>query len=608
MAASSGSAGNLRVSIAAISLIAMVGLAPLIGNAQSTRDRRKNGSTRNEQAQQTPQPTPTPLSLRESTPAASHEEKRDWLRTWNLILGMVSSLLGILVAIRSAPWLKAKVDGYKVSKELGKDFPREDVEKSIEYYIYPFCQDIDPSGAEEPRAVVPVQEKLFNVFDKFISKKTEYAFIIFLADSGMGKTSALIKYYLRQNRFWRRGTGYALKLVALGRQKAIERISETPNKSKTILLLDAFDEDTEAIANHEERLRAILDASQEFPRVLISCRTQFFRRETEIPKETGIMKVGPRPAGASGEYKFHKVYLSAFRDSQIKKYIARRFRFSPFKHKNALEIAAKIPNLACRPMLLAHIDVLVRAKRLNISYSFELYEEMISAWADREDPWVTKENLLEFSDRLAVDLYLKRKLRIPREELTTLATKWNIPLDDWRLSTRSLLNRDADGNYKFAHRSIMEYFLVKRFIKGDDQLMKGQWTDEMHYFLWEMFQYAAEHEKNLNMVSGWPRCSESQGARNRLLASAVLIGLQRINASINPSEYDNISKIVVLLCSWMLSTEKLSDTRVTLLNASRLAEHHKYEVVYSRRLRAIDDLPFQDWQNETISRRRSAAR
>ena len=68
----------------------------------------------------------------------------------------------------------------------------------------------------------------------------------------------------------------------------------------------------------------------------------------------------------------------------------------------------KIPHLSARPMLLVHVDDLVRSKR-EIQYSYELYEEMIEAWLKREQGFIQKpDDLRQFSEFLAVDIYLNR--------------------------------------------------------------------------------------------------------------------------------------------------------------------------------------------------------
>ena len=92
-----------------------------------------------------------------------------------------------------------------------------------------------------------------------------------------------------------------------------------------------------------------------------------------------------------------------------------------------------------------------------------------------------------------MNLYVNRESRraehIPREELVHIAREWKIPLDDWKLTGRSLLNRDAVGNYKFAHRSIMEYLFVQKFIHGDKSCGSVGWTDQMKLFLKEMVEF-----------------------------------------------------------------------------------------------------------------------
>ena len=156
--------------------------------------------------------------------------------------------------------------------------------------------------------------------------------------------------------------------------------------------------------------------------------------------------------------------------------------------KKALDIALKIPLLSARPMLLAHIPDLVE-RNVTVRNVYELYEEMINAWLERETFWVNKQALREFSERLAVDIYLNREQRgmegVPNEELPVLAQRWDIQLQDWQISGRSLLNRDAQGNYKFAHRSIMEYLFVSRLIHGDNNCYHINLTDQMKRLLIE---------------------------------------------------------------------------------------------------------------------------
>src|SRR6185295_16571387 len=106
------------------------------------------------------------------------------------------------------------------------------------------------------------------------------------------------------------------------------------------------DEDTLANVDHIVRVRDLLELTRDFSRVVITCRSQFFPKDEEIPKETGILKVGSRMAGESAEYIFHKLYLSPFTDEQVRGYLRRRYPVWRRRRRHAaFEMIRKIPNL-----------------------------------------------------------------------------------------------------------------------------------------------------------------------------------------------------------------------------------------------------------------------
>ena len=239
-----------------------------------------------------------------------------------------------------------------------------------------------------------------------------------------------------------------------------------------------------------------MELAKGFRAVIITCRSQFFPTDEEIPVETGVLKIAGRAASEEAEYLFRKFYLSPFTDEQVESYLRRRFPWYQHRERRrAREIAAKIGDLVARPMLLAHIDDLVGSDR-NYEYAFQIYEEMVNAWLQREKGYVKDtEALREFSELVAVDLVLKQKERrwerIPASELQPLAEAHRIPLQSWQLRGRSLLNKDADGNYKFAHRSVMEYLFAKRFALGKVEFHPQLWTDQMRAFFFEMLRHGS---------------------------------------------------------------------------------------------------------------------
>jgi hypothetical protein len=522
--------------------------------------------------------------IAQSTPTP---QVSSWL--WYLIfvpvVACVAAILNVLLG-QILPRISAWRDKRSLEKNMaGEFYTPEDIKRSRQFYIEPFVQDVDPMGGEESRALAPVMNMLFSTLDRLLSSSSDARYIFLLADSGMGKTSALMNYNIRQiRRRWKKH--FEIKLIPLGIKDVIKHIEGIQNKHNTILFLDAFDEDTQAIRDHRVRLGELMSAARGFRRVLISCRTQFFPSDEEIPKEVGVLKVATRAAGEPAGYKFRKLYLSPFIESQTREYIGRRYPLRGFRwysRRRARQMADKIPHLAARPMLLAHIDVLVRTGQ-TINYSFELYEEMVKAWIEREEDFISeRDQLRSFSELLAVELYRNRLHRqaehVPRQELSQLAVKWGIPvedrqLSDYKFSTRSLLNRDADGNYKFAHRSIMEYLFVKRYTDGDLSCLQVEWTDQMHTFYWEMLEKGILTQRGLPLGNIDSNGFSPDDAQIRFLIGMAVHGLSLLRTpEIAKHRLKQILETTTALCAVIIDPSGTDDPVVSLIGVRELANN-----------------------------------
>jgi hypothetical protein len=365
------------------------------------------------------------------------------------------------------------------------------IRRSTQYYVRPKCANIDPAKKVElTHALDAIREDLFSIIDKFLSDENDKKHHLFLlADSGTGKTSFLLNYYA-YNLNKSKKIRHVIALVPLGLKAADEYILNIQNKENTVLFLDALDEDTKAIRNYKDRLYDLMEKCQSYKRVIITCRTQFFSSDKEIPVDTGVTRLGPRKVSEKATYDFWRLYLAPFDDQQIKEYLHRRFGFwqNSFR-KRAFSLVRKVPLLSVRPMLLDHIPE-IAASDTEIKYSYELYRIMVNAWIERESSWTDKHQLRIYSSRLAVDLYINAEKRgsesIPIDNLPILAKRWNIELQKWQLSGRSLLNRDSENNFKFAHRSIMEYLFSSLIIKGYEPCLGIAITDQMKIFLFDM--------------------------------------------------------------------------------------------------------------------------
>ena len=257
---------------------------------------------------------------------------------------------------------------------LGKDltpfYTRSDVDRATRYYIATKYQNVSPSEDEEPgrEYIASAKNKIIPLFLKkvFINGASDVKYYLILADTGMGKTTFMINLYIRyKNKFSLLSNNkLEICLYPLGDPNTIERIKKKQNKERTILLLDAFDEDIYAIDRHKERMFEILKEIEEFKYIVITCRTQFFPSNEEEPTTTGYFNFGDN----GREYKFQKLYLSVFDENDIRKYLGKKFHFRfSNNYKKAYEIVRNCPNLVVRPMLLSRIDELITS---DISYEF----------------------------------------------------------------------------------------------------------------------------------------------------------------------------------------------------------------------------------------------
>jgi formylglycine-generating enzyme required for sulfatase activity len=420
-------------------------------------------------------------------------EQKEAFELMGCILGIIGALTGgVFGYIRALRWLRThRMQKKLIEKFKGNVYEEQKIRNSLKYYIQPHCQSIDPSGGKEPGSIHCAREDLFASIDGYLRNRTEFKYIIIQADSGMGKSSFLLNYYARH--LLRRRDDFSIELIPLGVPDADTRIKSIGDKQKKVLLLDALDEDTLALVDYRQRIRELCRMTDEFYKVVLTCRTQFFPKDEEISADIGdVIKVGPREANEKACHSFHKLYLLPFSDDQVNRYLKKRYRcFEIGKRKKARKIVGTIKDIVARPLLLAHLDDLRRMK-IKAKYSFEIYEEMVDSWLKREEGFFTikAQGLREFSDRLAVDLLENREKRgsekIPADEIKALAMTWNIPVVDWKLTGRSLLNRDSSGNFKFAHRSIMEYLAAKQLYKGKVMIEQKLVTDQMETFLEEM--------------------------------------------------------------------------------------------------------------------------
>lgn len=426
----------------------------------------------------------------------------------NKIMFSFYILSGILIVYTFIKYVVKKIREYFIRKYVSKDlhpyFTYQEVYKYTRFYIPQYFQNITPSEGEELGRIhaAAAKSKLMPMFiNKGLLHESPVKYFMILSDTGMGKTAFMINLFrkYKQSKKRLKHTDYDIKFIPLGSQDALQKIKEIEQKRDTILLLDAFDEDVKAVQNYKARMNELLEEVKDFRKVIFTCRTQFFPSKEEEPTDTNDITFGDNI-----KHSIQKLYLSAFDDRDIIKYLIKKFGFNLFNFIPAYKLVKKSPSLMFRPMLLSYIDDLI-ADQFFYTYTFEMYKVLINNWIKRESskPAVLarydgerySKNLLLFSQQLAKNLYTERDNRngyvITISELRKVFqnlsyTESFITLDD--STGRSLLNRNSIGQFKFAHKSILEYFLAVEIFKDSDFLINFdfQGMDATYNFLNEM--------------------------------------------------------------------------------------------------------------------------
>ena len=408
---------------------------------------------------------------------------------WLLIIAVVGALELLAKPVRRlfqvGKWFRsrqAKPAMEAMQAALGvASFSDADVIGAQRHYIEPDASNVDPANEDDLRDFAFVREPAFGAIGRALETHDKVHMLV-LADSGMGKTTFLLNMYGKEQRRAPRKRR-AIAVVPLGRDDAVEQIKRVPEKRRTMLLLDAFDEDTNAIADHDKRLLELMEAAADFKSVIVTSRTQFFASDAALPTSTGIARVGPRRAGANAAHHFKRIYLLPFSASQVEAYVRATIPALRFvRRRRARALLARMPELSVRPMLLALLPELLE-RESDLRELWDLYLFMVDSWLTRESYWIEPAELATASKRAATEIFLGREARkserLSPSDLANLLPAEASDPEKWRLTSRSLLNRDASGSYKFAHRSIMEFMFVQAFIDGDDRCKEVMWTDMM---------------------------------------------------------------------------------------------------------------------------------
>jgi hypothetical protein len=381
-------------------------------------------------------------------------------------------------------------DGKTARESIHFRYGYKDVKQKRALFIPTQAQDNSPIYEEEPAYGIRFIPKTplipFFIKTAFNEKKGREKFYLVLADSGMGKTAFMINLYLRYNSFLNFRRKYKMELFPFGDQNIITKIKgiKADEARDTILLLDAFDEyrallppkSADGLTDDERFLKVLdefIDSVKDFRDVVITSRTQYFPGQEDRPYELKIPRYGPE-----GFHTLYKLYLSPFDEKEIKRYLNKKYGvlrlWNRRKKKTAADVVKSSPRLMVRPMLLSYIDYLVGSQH-EFTNTFQIYDMLINKWIEREaekrkhkseDREKFKHDLYAYSRLVALEIYNQRKPNdmLSKEEAIAICRNHNFDLQEYEITGQSLLTRDVSQNWKFAHRSILEFYLAKEAV------------------------------------------------------------------------------------------------------------------------------------------------
>ncbi|MFZ6779711.1 NACHT domain-containing protein [Undibacterium sp. Ji83W] len=222
------------------------------------------------------------------------------------------------------------------------------------------------------------------------------------------------------------------------------------------------------------------------PRVLLSCRTQFFRSLSEQDNHlTGEHR------GSQNQSQYRALLLQPLTEQQIRSYMMAVFPNTNIEQLMAqIEAVHNLRELAGRPFTLKLVADFVpmleqwRAQGKRVTGA-TLYREVAKQWLirDKEKQSFQPEDKLLLASALAAHLWRNKLKGITARQLESWLGQWLAqqgPHEDFQTKPRDLLQEDLrnstflkrvdvegkDSRFEFAHTSLQEFFLAEYLLQA----------------------------------------------------------------------------------------------------------------------------------------------
>ena len=346
--------------------------------------------------------------------------------------------------------------------------------------------------------------------DDFLNVYDENAFLI-LGDYGCGKTSFLLNLAYRLSKDYLEGEGEYIPLFIPLKDYAksisfdslflnlfvnrchmsnisIDAFKMLLKYKKFVILFDGFDEVAKRV-NYDVKFEIFNEICKYCignTKIIVTCRPNYFQEKREYKNliESAHLQFEPN---AYNNAKFDETYIAELEPRQIEQYIE-SFReelatkgLKPSDLKNLIGNTHDLMDLSKRPFLLNIIvqtlpqlveefkDEEKGKVKINAASLYKRYTEI---WLDRENSkgktLIRKEDKLHFCIYIAYKLFESDVLYLHFREFPNEIKEYfkdlnkmdEIDYFSHDIQSCSFMNSDGKGNFKFIHKSFMEYFVA----------------------------------------------------------------------------------------------------------------------------------------------------
>lgn len=272
--------------------------------------------------------------------------------------------------------------------------------------------------------------------------------------------------------------------IQIPNYRIFEKLLES---GRFVVLLDGFDE----MATKSDRIttienfRELNKLASSRNKVVLTCRTHYFKTKKDVDEildkkyDTELMEE------ISDKRNYDVIYLREFSEKKIRKCLKLHYKDDWKEYLKKIHRTYNLEDLAKRPILLdIIIKTLPKLKETEEINQAKLYQTYTDFWIERED-WRSKLDKDEkriFAEELAFEMFQEEKYSLNYRDLPAtiknrfpgIRTQTELEHLDYDITTCSFLNRDGEGNYRFIHKSFLEFFVACKLKR---ELMKHRFEN-----------------------------------------------------------------------------------------------------------------------------------